>query len=222
MIEPSIVSFDGQEFAITRKKLREWLTLEDYVSDISEAAEAQDIDGFIGSLCSYVSAAVGIDEVETKFVVDVINCLEVSLELNRPNPDLPMLWNYEDGKKPSSPVWEYKGRQWYFWLNTLASAYGWKSEYIAELDIDDAFSLFQEITIGEQLRREWDWGLSEIAYPYNSSTKKSEFREYPRPKWMQFSPTQAVQKVKKIKIRKDMIPIGNVVRYKPNDKETDD
>ena len=224
MIEPSIVSFGDEEFTITRKKLREWLTLEDYISDIAEAAEAQDIDGFIDSLCSYVSAAVGLpkEDVESAFVISVINSLDICIKTNVPNYELPILRNGIDPKKPIvPPVWEYKGRQWYFWLNTLATAYGWSIDYIAELDIDDAYSLYQEIVVDEQLRREWDWGLSEIAYPYDKSTKTNKFKEYPRPRWMRIG-ALASKPVEKIKIRVDFMPVGNVIKYEQDDKGTDD
>ena len=226
MVEPSIVSFGDVEFTVVRKKLREWLALEDYISDIAEAAEAQDIDGFLNPLYSYVSAAVGlaVDEVETAFAIDVIDCLEVCISTNIPNSKLPVLrGSGKAGKKPVSiPVWEYRGRQWYFWLNTLASAYGWEIDYIAELDVDDAYALYQEIVVDEQLRREWEWGLSEIAYPYDKATKTNKFKEYPRPQWMQGQSQAVFKPAEKVKIRKDFLPVGNVISFNKNDKKTDD
>jgi hypothetical protein len=109
-----------------------------------------------------------------------------------------------DNKLP----WEYDGRGWYFWLNLFAKSYGWDEKTIGELDIDTAIGLYQETQIDEQLDREWEWGMSEIAYPYNDRTKKSEFRQLPRPDWMM---PMAPKHVPVVKIRKDMIPVGNVI-----------
>jgi hypothetical protein len=60
----------------------------------------------------------------------------------------------------------------------------------------------------EQLDKEWTYSLSEIAFPYNSSTKKSEYKPLDRPEWMlPISPKQ----LPVIKMRKDMMPMGNIV-----------
>ena len=63
--------------------------------------------------------------------------------------------------------------------------------------------------VDEQMRDEWQWGLSEKSVEYVPSTKKSKFVPLSRPEWM-----QAVAKPKKIAktmIRKDMLPAGNII-----------
>jgi len=63
--------------------------------------------------------------------------------------------------------------------------------------------------VDDQLEKEWEWSLSELAYSYNSSTKKSEFKELPRPDWMD---GKEIEEIKLIKIPKSMMPVGQVVR----------
>jgi hypothetical protein len=88
----------------------------------------------------------------------------------------------KDKQKPLP--WEYDGRTWYFWLNTFAEHYGWDDERVGNMDIDTAIGLYQEIQIEEQLKSEFTYGLSEVAYVYDKNTKKSRFSPLPRPQWM--------------------------------------
>ena len=96
------------------------------------------------------------------------------------------------------------------WLHLFAKAYGWSSEYIANLEIEDGVALLQEIIVDNQLQREWEWGMNEMAYPYNQMTKKSEFKPLDRPSWMQ----KKYEAPKKIKIPIHLIPLGNVITHK--------
>lgn len=81
----------------------------------------------------------------------------------------------------------------------------------SELDPDDGVALLQEILTDDQLEKEWQWSLSEIAYPYNPDTKKSEFKNLPRPVWMQ---KEIRKPVKQIKIPASMLPVGIVRHFK--------
>jgi hypothetical protein len=90
-------------------------------------------------------------------------------------------------------------------LHIFSSTYGWDEDRIANLDIDTAIGLLQEILITEQLDHEWQFSITELAYPYNETTKKSSFRPLPRPDWMK----KIIPKV--TKIRKDFLPLGNII-----------
>jgi hypothetical protein len=136
---------------------------------------------------------------------EVIEVFSIVSQINSPQLDFPIL--VESKKRQEKLPWEYKGRDWYFWLNLFATSYGWDSDTVSILDIDTAIGLYQELQIDSQLDREWWWGLSEISYPYNSSTKKSEFKALERPDWMK----PIAQAPKKVKIHKDMMPLGNVI-----------
>lgn len=102
--------------------------------------------------------------------------------------------------------WDYKGRTKFYLVHLLASTYGWTIKEIESLNIIQGLSLVQEILTGEQLEKEFTWSLSEIAYPYNKNTKKSEFKPMPRPNWMM----PDVKKLKTFRIPKELMPMGNV------------
>lgn len=142
---------------------------------------------------------------------EVIELYSYVVKLNSPKLNFPIL--NESKKNKEKLPWEYRGRNWYFWLSLFAKAYGWNSDTVSKLDLDTAIGLFQELQIDMQLDREFQWGLSEIAFPYNPSTKKSEYHPLERPEWMR----PIAQAPKKIKIRKDMMPVGNVIN--PDEEE---
>jgi hypothetical protein len=110
-------------------------------------------------------------------------------------------------KKQSKPdSWDYPGRNRVLWTSLLCRHYGWTVEYVRSLEVSTVFQLAQETLVDRQLEREFLWSMSEIAYPYNSSTKKSEFRELPRPEFM----WQQATEPKRFKIPTKLMPIGLV------------
>lgn len=111
------------------------------------------------------------------------------------------------GGKEEEP-WDYEGRTWHFYSHLLAKHYGWTLEYISQLHPSDALAKIQEILTDEQLEREFQHSLSDVAYPYNSQTKKSEFHPLSRPFWMR----PKIKETPKIKIPAIYMPIG-VVDY---------
>jgi hypothetical protein len=110
-------------------------------------------------------------------------------------------------KKQNKPdSWEYAGRNKVLWVNLLCRQYGWTVDYVRSLDVDIVFQLAQEILVDKQIEREFLWSMSEIAYPYNKSTKKSEFKELPRPEFM----WQQATEPKRFKIPTKLMPMGLV------------
>jgi len=202
----SSIQIGKKKYLISRLRLREWLKLEDNRIRIKEATESKDIDGFAEGVYSYISVAIGVssEELDELYWYEVINIFETIQAENFPKYEFPLL---ESKTKAKTVRWDYPERTWYIWANNLADTYGWNLEYIAELDIDDAIGLLQEILVNDQLEKEWEWGLSEIAYSYNSSTKKSEFRELPRPDWMKAPP----EEIKPIRMPKFLMPLGKIV-----------
>jgi hypothetical protein len=72
--------------------------------------------------------------------------------------------------------------------------------------VETVFQLAQEILVDKQLEREFLWSMSEIAYPYNKSTKRSEFKELTRPEFM----WQKASEPKRFKIPVRLMPMGDV------------
>ena len=192
---------------LKRSKLREWLALTDIYEKILSAVDVDDVVKYIDK---YISTALEGFNLHEEPWINTVVILGRIREINSPSIDFPSLQN-EIKENKTIYGWDYEGRTWYLWLHSLAKEYGWSSEYIAELDVDDALGLMQEILVSEQLSREWEWSLSEIAYPYDKASKKSKFHPLKRPIWMVRG--TRLKEPPKIKIEKRFIPVGNVIRY---------
>ena len=212
MSKSSTVTLGGKEYKITRAKLRKWLQLEDLREEIARAADREDRTN---KIYSYLSVALSVDiDFSALPWFEVANAY-ISAELvNYPQIKFPLLKSAGNAEKAP---WNYEGRSWYSWSHTIANSYGWELDYIAELDIDDAIGLIQEINVDEQLSKEWEWALSEKSVVYNRDGK-GVFKELDRPDWMQ--DTIFMDRTTQIvKIPKSMLPMGNVVRWSDESTE---
>lgn len=187
-----------------RLPLKGWAILDDLKKQIKDSANPDITCNLIlESIELAITERPNWDEV---FWMDASELFIGASTVNQPTIKFPILTSKAKGDELP---WEYPGRSWFFWLNVFAKQYGWDESAIAALDIDTAIALYQEITVDEQTGREWQWGMSENAYSYNASTKKSKFVPLERPDWMAVAAKP--RKVKKIKIRADMLPSGNVI-----------
>lgn len=206
---------NGNTYQAKRFALREWLKFSEIQEKIIDAAEEKDAEKMADSLCLFLSAAVGVDARDFPWY-EVAEGYAIYTNLNRINERFPVLREMKKKFKEAVP-WEYEGRTFYWWVHVLGQHYGWSIEYISALDMDDAIALLQEIMTDQQLEREWEWSLTEIAYPYNESTKKSEFKPLPRPEWMVVPAMVTKPKIPKIRIPIDMMPKGIVLSYNPDE-----
>jgi hypothetical protein len=177
------------------------LELEAQKKKIQEATGSGE---FPDRVFAYLSVASTVNEGEAW--TDTVSTLLKCFREFAPNQDLPLIKDATGEKgKPSS--WDYEGRGFWLWANVLCKAYGWTIEYVSDMDYNDAFTLLQEILTDEQLDKEFTYSLSEIAYPYNKSTKKNHFKPLPRPYWMK----AVVSEIKKVKFHKEFLPQGMVI-----------
>jgi hypothetical protein len=188
----------------SRLSLRGWAALEDLRRSIDSAAEEGEWSVVPELIFQSIELCCEVDR--DSDWMEVAATYNQILQLNLPTKKFPMLTSKDKGKPMP---WEYPGRSWYFWLNVLAKSYGWSAEEIGEMDVDDAIGLYQEIVIDDQLENEWQWGLSEMSYEYNNSTKKSHFKPLPRPDWMK-GVVGKPKPVPKIKMPVRMMPVGNI------------
>lgn len=198
----------GNELILMRLTLKGWTALEGIKKGMDDAVSTKDFDNYFIHTVRFIETASLPLEIDWEKVpwYEVAYAYSTAVKLNTPTIEFPILkGNKEDNKRAP---WEYDGRAWFFWLNLFAGNYGWTEDKIAELDIDTAIGLYQEISLDDQLDKEWEYGLSEISYPYNSSTKKQEFKPLQRPAWM--SPLIPKQ-LPIVRMRKDMMPQGNIV-----------
>lgn len=213
------IKINGKEFEPIRLKLKGWAKLDELRLVMEEAVTRKDIDRYYLTMVKVLETASipsGINWDDVAWF-DVLDALTRCLELNTPTINFPIL----QSKKTSNEKlpWEYPERTWFYWLNLFSQKYGWTENTIEQLDVDTAIGLYQEIAIDGQLEKEFTYSLSEIAFPYNASTKKSEYKPLPRPEWM----LPIIPKPKVIKIRRDLLPVGNVINLTedaPNGSET--
>lgn len=180
---------------------RKWIEQENLKSQLIEEAESE---AFPDKVFAYLSASLSIPikSLEKKSWENTVQSLLKESAKFSPDRKLPML---KDAPKDSSKVeWDYDGRTWNYYSHLLAHAYGWTLEYIANLGVDEALAHLQEILTDEHLDREFLYGLSEIAYPFNKSTKKSHFKPMTRPYWMRVS----VKPIQKTRMRRSLLPVG--------------
>lgn len=208
----------GKDFTLKRLHLKGWCNLEGIKKSMDDAISQKDYDQYFHSIVQFIEMAsvpsILKPEWDKAPWYEIASAYTEAIKLNTPTIPFPILTSSTDKKEKKLP-WEYDGRSWYFWLNLFASNYGWNEETIGGMDIDTAIGLYQEIEIHSQLEKEWEWGLSENAFRYEASTKKSVFQPLPRPKWMlplapKFLPV--------VRMRRDMLPVGNVVDLEAEEK----
>lgn len=176
---------------------------------MDDAISKKDFDNYYAYTVQTIEmASISLPRINWEEVpwIEIAQAQNAVVILNNVTKDFPILRG--SGQEEKVQPWEYDGRSWYFWLNLFASNYGWNESTIAEMEVDTAIGLYQEITISDQMRQEWEWGLSEVSYSYNSSTKQSEFRSLPRPDWMK---PIIPKELPVIRMRKDMLPMGNII-----------
>lgn len=182
-----------------------WTKLENLTTKINKAVETE-ITKFPQFVMEYVSTALHIPV----FVLSrlpwwaTLSLFLFAQQANTPTK-IPLLISNNQIKQKSLS-WDYEGRSWNYWSHLFAKEYGWTLEYIKNLDVDTALAHIQEIFTDEQLEQEFMWQMSEIAYPYNKTTKESKFSPLPRPYFMQMQAPEP----KKIRMLKTLVPVGEV------------
>lgn len=184
---------------------REWTEQEERKENILKAVRDRS-DEFPTLLIEFVSTALRvpshwIEDIPWNILVEAF----YAILIRYPMVDIPITQPYKRDTE-SKEDWDYNGRNWYFYSNIIASRYGWTLEYISQLKVHDALATIQEILTQEQLDKEFQYSLSEIAYPYDRSTKKSTFQPMKRPRWM----SPKIKEVPRFKMPASFLPVGAV------------
>lgn len=133
------------------------------------------------------------------------SAFETLVELNAARWTLPFM--EPTGKSGDAAPCDYPGRNLAWWVHKLASRYGWTPGEIFDLWPEEAEAYLQEIFVSEYDEAEFSRSLSEVAYVYDTTTKKSTFRPLARPGWMVAQPPERV-----IRVNRSVLPQGAVVR----------
>ena len=205
------IALGGNTVSINRARFKSWIELEEIREDIFKAVERSDVDEIADFILLYLSTAlnIDIDQIVDLPWKEVATAYSISVLINHNVRLLPFMKFSKKQLEDERDVWDYDGRLWYSYANKIAEKYHWTLDYIAELEVDDAFAMIQEILVSDQISKEWEWLLSDKSVGYDEATKKSRYIEFPRPDWMKPIPKPP----KKEKIPKFMLPVGNIVRY---------
>jgi hypothetical protein len=201
---------NGVSYSVERAKLKRWIGLGRIQDEIQQAVARKDASEVASNLCLYVSTAcnVSVEEIQDAPWIEITNAYMACFLVNTIGLRLPMF--QISSKDESTMPWNYDGRTWYGYVHTFSKEFGWSIEYIAELDVDDAFALIQEITVSDQMHREWEWSLSDKSVTRDEATGKYKFVPLTRPHWMQEVPKLP----EKTKIPKAFLPVGNVISFR--------
>jgi hypothetical protein len=180
---------------------RTWLNLESQKKNL----EAVETGEFPDKVFAFLSTA-SVPFKEADSWENTVFILTQVLRDFRPDNKLPILKDAPDDGKNKPASWDYEGRNWALWSHLLAKNYGWTLEYIGDLDVNEALARVQEILTDEQLEKEFIHSLSEVAYPYNKSTKKQHYKPLSRPYWMK----AIAPEIKMVKFNREFLPMGLV------------
>jgi hypothetical protein len=162
-------------------------------------------------LTSYISTALDFSasQVDELSWVDAAQALTTCLSVNANLRTLPFM-RYPSKNK--EVAYDYPGRLFYQYAHMIAKTYGWTLDAISSLDVDEALAFIQEVLIDDVHTHEWQWDLSEKSSGYDKQTKDYKHIPFQLPDWMvPIPPAPKVYKIPKV-----LIPVGNVVSYRPD------
>ncbi len=204
------ITIGDTTYEVSQLRLKKWVQFESLKENINIEAKHGNVDDFSEALLSCVSLCINmsVDKIKDAPWIEVASAYRSCQEINSPSIDFPIF--FTSARLQKSIGWDYEERHWYVWVHNLARSFGWSLEYIAELYIDDAIALIEEIYVQDQLDKEWEWSHSEIAY----SNKDGKFSPLPRPPWMESGYKNVKEEAMKTKIPKGMMPVGKIIPAK--------
>lgn len=206
-----IVALGGREWQITRVRLGGFLRLQQARESLNRGIEEADNGQIVDGIFEFLR--VNIPDLKTSEFYqspwyDAFFAYSQVEDLNR----LPHGAEFAILKFPTAPhsrsvPWDNPLRAVTIWIHLIARTYSWSKDEIEHLWPEEAIAYVQEIMADEQMDREFFHMLSQVAYEYNKTTKKSQYRPLPRPMWMLMQKPETVI----TKIRKDFLPVGKVL-----------
>ena len=127
----------------------------------------------------------------------------------------------EENVKPKKKRYDYDGRFFAQWIDILASAYSWSEQEILNMNIDRITYYIQEIMVNKFHEKEWNYRLTELAYHYDATNKKSTYKPLTPPYWMN---DKIDGKIHKTKIPINLLPYGvqNISGYEKLSRDVEE
>ncbi len=218
MTDVAQISLGGDSYEIKRSRLGKYLDLLTQRDRLDEAVESGDNGKIASGLYEYLRISLpDLDRAtfESAPWFEVIQTFAEVASVNLiPLADQYAILSVADGDEKDDVPWDYHGRAGIVWKHILAYAYKWSLEDIDNLWPEQAVRFMMEILFEDITNKEFTHQLSEIAYEYDSTTKKSNYRPLRRPAWMVTGSEISQEKKKKgilTQIRRDFLPAGVVI-----------
>ena len=213
MAEQSVkIALGGREWEITRARLGGFLRLQQARETLLEGVKNEDNRTIVTGLYAFLRVLLTDLTEEEFYKAPWYEIASAYLSIEGVN----IIPNKEDYAiirlavgKENRVAWHHPERSAIIWVHMIAKAYGWSRDEIFNLWPEEAIGLVMEILADEQYDREFLHALSEVAYEYNKSTKKSSYKPLQRPAWMIFADRD--KKRIMTKLRKEWLPVGNVI-----------
>lgn len=190
------ITLAGQEVTVPRARLGLHLQLGRLLDAFEEAPGspemAEAIKGYFEALGLEADQAHPVEVLRAFALLRGANSWQISLAFMK-----------EQGPKKEPEPYDFEGRNWAWIVHKIASRYGWTRDYIFSLYPEEAAVYLQEILISEHFEAEERYRLSELAYAYDSTTKRSNYVPYQKPPWM-----YSTELPKPVRILKTMLPFG--------------
>lgn len=219
-------SLGGDSYTIKRSRLGEYLDLLTQRDRLDEAVESGDNQNIASGLYEYLRVSLpDLDRAtfESAPWFEVIRLFAGIADANLiPLADQYAILSVDGGEGDDGEdvPWDYSGRGGVVWKHLLASAYNWSLENINNLWPEQAVEFLMEIITEDISNKEFTHQLSDVAYEYNQTTKKSNYRPLRRPAWMIQGSEESQKKRKKgliTQIRRDFLPAGKVIGPGPTE-----
>lgn len=180
--EPSHIDVglsDGSTLQVSRAGLGRHFVLRRLAQDIEKAPIEEKVD----VLERWLSVAE-VEDAHTLSLHDLLAVVFAVSELNRPRgrPAWELIDKVTD-EPPRMRLSDYEGRALARFVHILARSYGWSFKDILEMSPEAALAHVQESLIDNHRDREWEYGLSEVAYSYDSASKTSKYKPFPPLDW---------------------------------------
>lgn len=212
MVERSvIVALGGREWKISRARLGGFLRLQQARDSLNHGIEEADNGKIVDSIFEFVRVSIPDLEANEFYQspwYEAFFAYSQVEELNRlPRGAEFAILKFPTESKGRPVPWDNHLRAVIIWIHLIAKNYAWSKEEIENLWPEEAVAYVQEIMADEQMDREFIHMLSQVAYEYNKTTKKSQYRPLARPLWMVMqSPEEVITTM-----RRDFLPMGKVL-----------
>jgi hypothetical protein len=199
------ITLDGKEYSLLR--LGDFFKLELLRKKLKDDIQKKDKNAFKETIENIIFLQTRnmfkkesfFDRLQAAYMITIRNRIGVDAAIFRPRTNT---------KEVEKVNWDYDGRTLAVWIDTFAQNYHWSLSEILNLPLNMAIYLYQEITVNAQLKREWEYSLTDLAYPYNKTLDKNEYKPLQRPDWMMAQSGNTLVPV--TKIPKSMLPFGVV------------